>query len=155
MFQLHSCLLAPTAKMYRIIELVRVQVCKLQSFPENQTLSHCKIELFIHITPESPYICVIFAQIFLFAMGYMIFTTVDTAAIENHGELNISVEGATHTIDKRSPIINPLFPVKYPLTLVASKIYSNKIGWLLNKVPGINVIQSLFWGKKGLLALGK
>ena len=88
-------------------------------------------------------------------MGYMIFTTVDTAAIENHGELNISVEGGIHSINKRSPIFNPLFPVKYPLTLVASKIYSNKIGWLLNKVPGINVIQSLFWGKKGLLALGK
>ena len=79
----------------------------------------------------------------------------DTAAIKNHGDINISSEGATHGIDKRSPIINPLFPVKYPLTLVASKIYSNKIGWLLNKVPGINVIQSLFWGKKGLLALGK
>ena len=85
----------------------------------------------------------------------MIVTTVDTAAIGNHGELNISVEGSIHSIDKRSPIINPLFPIKYPLTLVASKIYSNTIGWKLNKVPGINVIQSLFWGKKGLLALGK
>ena len=59
------------------------------------------------------------------------------------------------SIEKRSPVLNPLFPVKVPLTYLASELYGLAGGKLLGLIPGKGLKQELFWAKKVLASLGK
>ena len=95
-------------------------------------------------------------QALALAMGLVIATPVDAAAIGRPGEPNSAGSTDFHSINKRSPIINPLFPVKIPLTLLAAKVSdlsgaSNIIG----NIPGIGKLYKLFWFKKGFFSAGK
>ena len=101
------------------------------------------------------------AMVFLIAA----FTIVDAAAIGSPGEPNSAGSTATdfnekepssHSVKKRSPIINPLFPVKYPLTKLAAKTADlTGVSKLMSLIPGINKMYLGFWGKKGFLSAGK
>ena len=103
-------------------------------------------------------------QALALAMGLVIATPVDAAAIGRPGEhnsagstdFNVHSSHGIHSVNKRSPIINPLFPVKIPLTLLAAKVSdlsgaSNIIG----NIPGIGKLYKLFWFKKGFFSAGK
>ena len=59
------------------------------------------------------------------------------------------------SIKKRSPVLNPLFPVKVPLTYLASELYGLAGGKILGLIPGKGLKQELFWAKKVLASLGK
>ena len=104
-------------------------------------------------------------QALALAMGLVIATPVDAAAIGRPGEPNSA--GSTdfneptshgfHSVNKRSPIINPLFPIKLPLGFLAA-IKSDKIFFppsLIEKIPGAVKLYKLFWFKKGFFSTGK
>ena len=92
-------------------------------------------------------------------MGFVIVTrTVEGSAI-SRSRYPISAWEVDNdeilSIKKRSPVLNPLFPVKVPLTYLASELYGLAGGKLLGLIPGKGLLQELFWGKKVLASLGK
>ena len=98
------------------------------------------------------------AMVFLIAA----ITIVDAAAIGSSGEPNSAgstnlneKEPSSHSVKKRSPIINPLFPVKVPATFLAAKLHGLAGGRIKGKIPGVGQLLKLFWFKKGFFSQGK
>ena len=95
-------------------------------------------------------------QALALAMGLMIATPVDAAAIGRPGEPNSA--GSTdfneptshglHSVNKRSPIINPL-------AFLAALISDKTVGKKIKKIPGAPKLYNLFWFKKALISIGK
>ena len=99
-------------------------------------------------------------------MGFIIVTRTVDAGVTNRSRHHKSegLEGNDEkipgsreilSIKKRSPVLNPLFPVKVPLTYLASELYGLAGGKLLGLIPGKGLKQELFWAKKVLASLGK
>ena len=95
-------------------------------------------------------------------MGFMNVIIVDAAAIGRPGEPSSAggsdvngKEPSSHSINKRSPIINPLFPVKVPATFLAAKLHGLAGGRIKGKIPGVGQLLKLFWFKKGFFSQGK
>ena len=92
-------------------------------------------------------------------MGFVIATIVDAAAIRPLREVNSDInenESSSHMVNKRSPVINPLFPIKYPVTLLAAILSDvSGVSKILGKVPGIDKLYKTFWVKKSVLSIGK
>ena len=93
-------------------------------------------------------------------IGFMIVTrTVGAGAISRSRYQISNNEKKLGTLDiqsikKRSPVLNPLFPVKVPLTFLASELYGLAGGKILGLIPGKGLKQELFWAKKVLASLG-
>ena len=109
--------------------------------------------------------CATITKAFALAMGFMIATNVSGGAIRHTGDPETArdadihekepISHGTRSLNKRSPIINPLFPIKYPATLLLAELYGLAGGKLLGKIPGFGLFQELFWKKKVLIAKGK